>query len=63
MLRREMDKLLRSLGGIKDMAALPDALFVIDVGHEQIAIARGQKLGIPVVAVVDTNCSPEASTT
>jgi small subunit ribosomal protein S2 len=59
MLRREMDKLVRSLGGIKDMAALPDALFVIDVGHEQIAIQEAKKLGIPVVAVVDTNCSPE----
>jgi small subunit ribosomal protein S2 len=59
MLRREMDKLLRSLGGIRDMNALPDALFVIDVGHETIAISEAKKLGIPVVAVVDTNCSPE----
>jgi NACalpha-BTF3-like transcription factor len=59
MLRREMDKLERSLGGIKDMNGLPDALFVVDVGHEQIAIARRSKLGIPVVAIVDTNCSPE----
>jgi small subunit ribosomal protein S2 len=59
MLRREMDKLLRSLGGIRDMTALPDALFIIDVGHEQIALAEARKLGIPVVAVVDTNCSPE----
>jgi small subunit ribosomal protein S2 len=59
VLRREMEKLLKSLGGIKDMAALPDALFVIDVGHEQIAIQEAKKLGIPVVAVVDTNCSPE----
>jgi small subunit ribosomal protein S2 len=59
MLRREMDKLLRSLGGIRDMTALPDALFVIDVGHEQIAIHEARKLGIPVVAVVDTNCSPD----
>ncbi len=59
MLRREMDKLLRSLGGIRDMTALPDALFVIDVGHEEIAIHEARKLGIPVVAVVDTNCSPE----
>jgi small subunit ribosomal protein S2 len=59
MLRREMDKLLRSLGGIREMTALPDALFVIDVGHEQIAIHEAQKLGIPVVAVVDTNCSPD----
>ena len=59
MLRREMDKLLRSLGGIRDMTALPDALFVIDVGHEEIAISEARKLGIPVVAVVDTNCSPD----
>ena len=59
MLRREMDKLLRSLGGIRDMTALPDALFVIDVGHEEIAIHEARKLGIPVVAVVDTNCSPD----
>jgi small subunit ribosomal protein S2 len=59
MLRREMDKLLRSLGGIRDMNSLPDALFVIDVGHEQIAIHEAKKLGIPVVAVVDTNCSPD----
>ena len=59
MLRREMDKLLKSLGGIRDMGSLPDALFVIDVGHEEIAIHEARKLGIPVVAVVDTNCSPD----
>jgi small subunit ribosomal protein S2 len=59
MLRREMDKLLRSLGGIRHMTSLPDALFVIDVGHEQIAIAEAKKLGIPVIAIVDTNCSPD----
>ncbi len=58
-LRREMDKLERSLGGIKQMESLPDVLFVIDVGHERIAIHEARKLGIPVVAVVDTNCSPE----
>src|ERR1700722_9706056 len=58
-LRREMIKLERSLGGIKDMPGLPDALFVIDVGHEHIAIHEAKKLGIPVVAVVDTNCSPD----
>ena len=58
-LRREMVKLERSLGGIKTMEALPDALFVIDVGHEHIAIHEAKKLGIPVVAVVDTNCSPD----
>jgi len=58
-LRREMDKLERSLGGIKNMESLPDALFVVDVGHENIAIHEAKKLGIPVVAVVDTNCSPD----
>jgi small subunit ribosomal protein S2 len=58
-LRREMEKLNKSLGGIKEMGALPDALFVIDVGHEKIAVHEAQKLGIPVVAVVDTNCSPD----
>jgi small subunit ribosomal protein S2 len=58
-LRREMDKLERSLGGIKHMDSLPDALFVIDVGHEKIAIHEAAKLGIPVVAIVDTNCSPD----
>jgi small subunit ribosomal protein S2 len=58
-LRREMDKLNRSLGGIKDMNSLPDALFVVDVGHEEIAVHEAQKLGIPVVAVVDSNCSPD----
>jgi small subunit ribosomal protein S2 len=58
-LRREMDKLERSLGGIKNMESLPDVMFVIDVGHEKIAIHEAKKLGIPVVAVVDTNCSPE----
>ncbi|TLY81913.1 MAG: 30S ribosomal protein S2, partial [Gammaproteobacteria bacterium] len=58
-LRREMDKLERSLGGIQSMESLPDALFVVDVGHEIIAIHEAKKLGIPVVAVVDTNCSPD----
>jgi len=58
-LRREMEKLERSLGGIKHMESLPDALFVVDVGHEKIAIHEAAKLGIPVVAIVDTNCSPD----
>ena len=58
-LTRERDKLERSLGGIKDMNGLPDALFVVDVGHESIAVAEARKLKIPVVAVVDTNHSPE----
>jgi small subunit ribosomal protein S2 len=58
-LRREMEKLEKSLGGIQNMDSLPDALFVIDVGHEEIAIREAAKLDIPVVAVVDTNCAPE----
>jgi len=58
-LRREREKLDRSLGGIKNMGGLPDALFVIDVGHENIAIEEARKLGIPVVAVVDTNYDPK----
>jgi small subunit ribosomal protein S2 len=58
-LTRERDKLERSLGGIKDMNALPDVMFVIDVGHEDIAVAEARKLGIPVVAVVDTNHNPD----
>jgi len=56
---REMDKLERSLGGIKDMDGLPDVLFVVDVGHEKIAVAEAVKLGIPVVGIVDTNHSPD----
>jgi len=59
MTRRELEKLHKSIGGIKDMSGLPDALFVIDVGYHKIAITEAQKLGIPVVAVVDTNHSPE----
>jgi small subunit ribosomal protein S2 len=55
---REKDKLERSLGGIKEMGRLPDALFVIDIGHEDIAVKEAKKLGIPVVAVVDTNYDP-----
>ncbi len=58
-LRREMEKLERSLGGIKHMDSLPDAMFVVDVGHEKIAIHEAKKLGIPVVAIVDTNCTPD----
>lgn len=58
-LRRERDKLEASLGGIKDMNRLPDAIFVIDIGHEDIAIKEAKKLGIPVIAVVDTNYNPE----
>ena len=57
--QREMAKLDRSLGGIKEMTSLPDALFVIDVGFQKIAVEEANKLGIPVVGVVDTNHSPE----
>jgi small subunit ribosomal protein S2 len=56
---REMEKLNKTLGGIKDMNGHPDALFVVDVGYHKIAIQEANKLGIPVVAVVDTNHSPE----
>jgi small subunit ribosomal protein S2 len=58
-LQRELEKLQRSLGGIKNMAAPPDALFVVDVGHEKIAINEASRLGIPVVGVVDTNNAPD----
>ena len=58
-LSREQEKLERSLGGIKDMRGLPDAMFVVDVDHEDIAVKEARKLGIPVIAVVDTNCSPD----
>ncbi len=57
-LRRERDKLEASLGGLKDLNRLPDALFVIDIGHEDIAVKEAKKLGIPVIAVVDTNYDP-----
>lgn len=59
MATREIDKLEKSIGGIKDMGGLPDALFVIDVDHERIAIQEANKLGIPVIGVVDTNSNPE----
>lgn len=57
--RRELEKLQKSMGGIKDMPGLPDAIFVIDVGFHKIAVTEAGKLGIPVVGVVDTNHSPE----
>ena len=57
-MKRELDKLNKSLGGIKEMNALPDAIFVIDVGYHKIAVTEAKKLGIPLVAVVDTNHSP-----
>lgn len=56
---REIEKLRRSLGGIKDMPSLPDCLFVIDTGFEKIAVAEAKKLGIPIIAVVDSNNTPE----
>lgn len=59
MRSRDLEKLDRSLGGIKDMGGLPDAIFVIDVEHERIAITEANKLGIPVIGIVDTNSSPE----
>ncbi len=59
MLEREVEKLNRSLHGIRDMGGLPDALFVIDVGYQKGAITEAKKLGIPVIGVVDTNNSPE----
>ncbi len=59
MRTREMEKLERSIGGIKDMGGLPDALFVIDVDHERIAVNEANKLGIPVIGVVDTNSNPD----
>ncbi len=58
-MEREQAKLQASLGGIREMGGLPDLLFIIDVNKEDLAIAEAQKLGIPVVAVVDTNCSPK----
>jgi len=59
MRTREVEKLERSLGGIKNMGGLPDALFVIDVDHERIAIQEANKLGIPVIGIVDTNSNPD----
>lgn len=59
---REHDKLERALGGIKDMGGIPDIMFVIDTNKEAIAIAEARKLGIPVIAIVDTNCDPDGIT-
>jgi small subunit ribosomal protein S2 len=59
LFNRELEKLRKSLGGIKNMPSLPDCLFVIDTGYENIAVSEARKLGIPVVAVVDTNNSPD----
>jgi len=59
MFERELHKLEKDIGGIQDMTALPDAMFVIDVGYHKIAVAEAKKLGIPVIGVVDTNHSPQ----
>ncbi len=59
MRTRDMEKLERSIGGIKSMGGLPDALFVVDVDHERIAITEANKLGIPVIGIVDTNSNPD----
>jgi small subunit ribosomal protein S2 len=59
MRTRAMEKLERSIGGIKDMGGLPDALFVVDVDHERIAVTEANKLGIPVIGIVDTNSDPD----
>jgi small subunit ribosomal protein S2 len=59
MFEREIGKLEKDIGGIQDMAALPDAVFIIDVGYHKIAVAEAKKLGIPLIGVVDTNHSPE----
>jgi small subunit ribosomal protein S2 len=60
--QREVEKLNKSIGGIKDMAGLPEALFIVDVGYHKIAVAEAEKLGIPVVGIVDTNHSPAGIT-
>jgi small subunit ribosomal protein S2 len=57
--KRELEKLERSIGGIKEMGGLPDAIFIVDVGHESGAVVEAKKLGIPLIGVVDTNNSPE----
>lgn len=58
-LTREKDKLMNSLGGIKNMGGIPDALFVVDVGHEKIAVCEANRLGIPVIGIVDSNNDPD----
>jgi len=59
LFQRDIAKLEKNIGGIQDMTALPDAMFVIDVGYHKIAVAEAKKLGIPVIGIVDTNHSPE----
>jgi len=58
-LKREMDKLSKNLGGIKDMPGIPDVIFIIDIKMEQNAVAEAKKLDIPIIAIVDTNCDPD----
>jgi len=58
LIEREMEKLQKSIGGIKDMTGVPDALFIIDVGYHKIAVTEANKLGVPIIAIVDTNHSP-----
>ena len=62
MMRREKDKLVKTLGGIRDMSKLPAAVWVVDTKKEHLAISEAQKLGIPVVAILDTNCDPDEVT-
>ena len=62
MMGRERDKLEKALGGIKDMGGVPDLIFVIDTNKEQLAIKEAKRLGIPVAAIVDTNCDPDGIT-
>src|SRR6185295_9498325 len=62
MLSREKEKLERALGGIKDMGGTPDLIFIIDTNKEQLAIQEAKRLGIPVAAIVDTNCDPDGIT-
>jgi small subunit ribosomal protein S2 len=59
LFEREIAKLQKSIGGVKDMGGIPDAIFVVDVGYHKIAVTEANKLGVPVIAVVDTNHSPE----
>ena len=59
MLTREKNKLERSLGGIRDMAKVPSAIWVVDTNKEHIAVGEARKLGIPVIAILDTNCDPD----
>ena len=60
-IRREMEKLERSIGGIKNMGGLPEALFIIDVHNEKIAVAEARKMGIPIIGIVDTNSDPDSA--